>query len=182
MVVACVCVLAVTTARADRDALAPAVTPDPPARRDPPRLAPAAFTPSWDLDGLYVWLGPVGAASHVEGDWDSTFGADLAIVRVRERAALAAIGATAGASLWTARDGGRIWLDAVAGTRIGGRIYGITAGPLLELSDLAHPRVGGSVGVWAFAGVTPFARLGAVDELGAFGEIGVHIALPVWRH
>lgn len=169
-----------TTARADRSTTA--ITPDPPARREPPRLGPATFTPAWNLDGLYVWLGPVGAASHVDGAWDSTFGADLTIVRVRERAALAAIGATAGATLWTARDGGRLWLDVVAGTRLGGRIYGITAGPLVELADLAHPRLGGAVGVWAFAGVTPFARVGAIDELGAFGEIGVHIALPVWRH
>jgi len=158
------------------------VTPDPPARRDPPTLAPATFQPTWDLDGFYLWLGPVGAASHVDGDWDSIFGADLSFVQVRERAALSAIGASVGASMWTARDGGRLWLDVVAGTRLGGRIVGVTVGPLLELADMAHPRVGGSVGIWGFAGITPFARAGVIDELGAFGEIGVHIALPVWRH
>jgi hypothetical protein len=60
-------------------------------------------------------------------------------------------------------------------------MVGGSAGPILELSDFAHPRIGASVGVWAFIGITPFARIGTVRELGTFGEIGVHIALPVWR-
>ncbi len=135
----------------------------------------------WDLDGLYLWLGPTGAASHVDATWDSTFGGDLAVVRIREREALSAIGATVGASLWTARGGGRLWVDALAGTRLGGRIYGVTAGPIVELAELSHPRLGGSLGVWGFFGITPFARVGFVDELGGFAEVGVHIALPVLR-
>jgi hypothetical protein len=32
-----------------------------------------------------------------------------------------------------------------------------------------------------FAGITPFARIGTVRELGMFGEVGIHIALPVFR-
>ena len=48
-------------------------------------------------------------------------------------------------------------------------------------NGLAHPRLGGSVGLWAFIGVTPFVRVGAVEDLGTFAEIGVHIALPVYR-
>jgi hypothetical protein len=156
--------------------------PDPPPRRQAvPTLGPANFAPSWDLDGLYVWLGPSGAASHVDATWDSTFGADAAVVVIREGSRLAAIGGSLGASRWTERRGGRIWLDAVVGTRVLGRMAGVSAGPILELSDLAHPRIGGSVGVWAFVGVTPFARVGTVRELGMFGEIGVHIALPVYR-
>jgi hypothetical protein len=150
-------------------------------REAPPVVRPASFRPSWDLDGLYLWLGPTGAASHVDGQWDSTFGAQLAIVRVREWAALGAIGGAFGASRWTERGGGRLWLDGVAGTRLGGRMVGATAGAILELGDLNHPRVGGSVGLWAFIGVTPFARVGVVQELGTFAEIGVHIALPVIR-
>src|SRR5215212_9460809 len=73
-----------------------------------------------------------------------------------ERMALGVIGGALGASIWTARGGGRIWLDAVAGTRIGGRIYGATLGPIVELSELAHPRAGAALGIWAFVGVTPF--------------------------
>jgi hypothetical protein len=128
-----------------------------------------------------VWLGPTAAASHVAATWDSTFGGDLAVVRVREHELLGAIGGTLGASKWTTRDGGRVWLDALAGTSIFGHMAGVSAGPIVELAELAHPRVGGSVGVWAFAGVTPFVRIGLVEGLGGFGEIGLHVALPAIR-
>lgn len=158
-----------------------AVAPDPVPRARPPAVGPDNFRPSWDLDGVYLWIGPVGAASTVDDDWDSTFGADLAIVRVRERAALSAIGFDAGAALWSERPGGRIWVDALVGTRLGPRIYGVSAGPIVELAELQHPRYGGSVGVWAFFGITPFVRVGTVQELGAFVDVGVHIALPVFR-
>lgn len=156
-------------------------TPDPPQRKTIPRVGPAGFSPTWDLDGVYLWLGPSGAGSHVDGDWDSTFGADAAVVRIRERSLLGTIGGSFGASRWTVRGGGRIWLDALVGTRVFGRMIGLSAGPLVELSELAHPRVGGSIGVWSFLGITPFARLGSVQDLGIFGEVGVHIALPVYR-
>jgi hypothetical protein len=157
-----------------------AVIPDPPARERSPRVGPGNFRPSWDLDGWYVWLGPSGAASHVDGEWDSTFGGHLALVRVRERDRLGAVGAMVAANMWTERGGGRISLDGLAGTRIL-RMVGVSAGPIVELSELAHPRYGGSLGVWAFLGVTPFVRVGAVEDLGAFAEIGVHVALPVYR-
>ena len=159
-----------------------AITPDPPPRTRPPSVGPDRFGPSWDLDGFYLWLGPIGAASMVDSDWDSTFGGDLVLVRIRERQTISAIGIDAGASLWTERDGGRLWVDALVGTRLGSRIYGVSAGPILELSELAHPRIGGSIGVWAFFGITPFARVGVVEELGAFVDVGIHIALPVYRH
>lgn len=159
-----------------------AVAPDPVPRSSRPTVGPDNFRPSWDLDGFYVWLGPVGAASAVDSDVDSTFGGDLAFVRIREREPLAAIGIDAGASLWSERPGGRIWLDAIAGTRLGPRIYGVSAGPILELAELQHARYGGSIGVWAFFGVTPFVRVGVVEELGTFVDVGVHIALPVFRH
>jgi hypothetical protein len=148
----------------------------------PPRRAPATVEthPSWDLDGLYLWLGPSGAASRIDATWDSTIGGDLSVVRVREQDLLGAVGLTIGASRWTERGGGRLWLDAIAGTRIG-RMVGVSAGPILEMSELAHPRFGGSVGAWAFLGVTPFVRVGIVDKLGGFVELGLHIALPVLR-
>lgn len=153
--------------------------PDPPARVNaPPRVLP----PSWDLDGLYLWLGPAGAASWVDGRWDSTIGGDATVIEIRERSPLSAIGGTLGASRWTERGGGRIWLDALAGTRLAGHLVGASLGPLVELSDVAHPRAGASVGIWAFFGVTPYVRAGAVDGLGGFVEIGLHLALPVLRH
>ena len=160
----------------------PAATPvvDPPPAAQPVTVPPATFRPTWDLDGTYLWLGPVGAASHLDARWDSTFGADATLVVVRERAPLGLVGATLGASRWTARGGGRVWVDGLVGTHLG-RMMGVSLGPILELSELAHPRPGASVGVWCFAGITPFARFGAVSNLGMFAEIGIHIALPVLR-
>jgi hypothetical protein len=155
----------------------PTVRPDPPPREVAPVVPAANFRPSWDLDGTYLWIGPLGTATYAEDDWDSTIGGQLAILRIRERRALGAIGGSFGASRWTSGSGYRLWLDAIAGTRLG-KMIGVSAGPLLELSDERHPRVGGSVGVWAFLGVTPYARVGVVDRNGAFAEIGLHIALP----
>jgi hypothetical protein len=157
------------------------VDPDPPPRRAQPAVPAVHAAPSWNLDGLYLWLGPQGAASRIANDWDSTIGADVTVIRVRERDLLGALGLSLGASRWTVRGGGRIWLDGLIGTRLH-RMVGLSAGPLLELSDLSHPRVGGSVGFWAFVGVTPFVRAGMVSDLGGFLEVGVHIALPVIRH
>lgn len=156
-------------------------TPDPPRRKTIPRVGPDGFAPSWNLDGLYLWVGPSGAGSHVDGAWDSTFGADAAVMRIRERDVIGAVGGSFGASKWTVRDGGRIWVEALVGTRVLGRMIGVSAGPLVELSELAHPNVGAAFGLWAFLGITPFARVGTVQDLGVFGEVGVHIALPVLR-
>ncbi|MEO8841624.1 MAG: hypothetical protein ABI591_20600 [Kofleriaceae bacterium] len=142
---------------------------------------PLVFRNSADLDGTYVWLGPSGAASWIDSQWDSTFGIDGSVIRVREHELLSEIGGTVGASHWTVRGGGRIWAEALIGTSILDHPVGVSVGPILELSDVAHPRVGGSVGLWGFVGVTPFARVGTVESLGTFAEIGVHIALPVFR-
>ena len=169
-------------AAADPSRLPPTATkPDPPPRPGTPRVGPGTFRPSWDLDGIYLWLGPTVAAIRIEAAWDSTIGGHAAVLRVREREPLGVIGGAFGATMWTERDGGRLWLDAMIGTRLAGRMVGASVGPILELGDLAHPRIGGSVGVWTFIGVTPFARIGVVSELGAFGELGIHMALPVLR-
>ena len=159
-----------------------AINPDPPPPRQTVSVGRSQFRPSWDRDGVYLWLGPVGTASVVDSDWDSTFGGDLAIVRGRERHSLAAIGFDLGATTWTARGGGRIWLDALVGTMVSTRVVGLSLGPLVELHDLQHPRYGGSLGLWTYFGIAPFARVGVVDELGVFVDIGIHIALPVYRH
>ena len=158
-----------------------AIPPDVPARPGPATV-PAAPPPAvGNLDGTYLWLGPTGAGSWIDGRWDSTFGGIGAVVRVREHEPLAAIGGSLGASRWTERGGGRVWLDALAGTELAGHMVGVSAGPILELSDTAHPRAGGSVGIWGFAGITPFARAGVVEGLGGFAEIGVDLMLPVLR-
>ncbi len=171
-----------STSVADPLALGPTgVAPDVPPRTTTPVVAAQPLPPSWDLDGLYLWLGPTGAASFEGSQWDSTFGGDATVIRVREHELLGAAGATLGAARWTERGGGRIWLDGLLGTPLLGHMAGLSAGPFVELSDIHHPRVGGSVGVWAFLGVTPYARVGAVEGLGTFAEIGLHIALPVIR-
>lgn len=169
-----------TSTSRSRDGLQP-VVPDGPARRGPVVVPPANLPSPSNLDGVYLWLGPVGAASYVDHAWDSTFGGDLALVVVRENEPLAALGVTVGASRWTERGGGRVWVDGLVGTHLLGEMIGASLGPLVELSDLAHPRVGGSLGLWGFAGITPFARLGAVSGLGMFAELGIHIDLPVLR-
>lgn len=157
------------------------VVPDVPPRSQPV-VVPAPSLPSTaNLDGFYVWLGPVGAASHVAGQWDSTFGAEAAVVVVHEDAPIGTAGITAGASRWSERGGGRVWVDGLVGTHIFGHMLGASLGPIVELADLAHPRFGGSVGVWGFAGITPFARVGSVQDLGMFAEVGIHIALPAIR-
>jgi hypothetical protein len=167
-------------AHADPAAAGPtSIDPDPPART--PAIAPPHLPLSADLDGLYVWLGPSGAASRIGAEWDSTVGGDLSVIRVREHEPVGAIGASFGAQRWTVRGGGRLWLDGVIGTNLG-RMIGLSAGPILELNELAHPRFGGSVGAWGFVGVAPYVRVGAVQDLGGFVELGLHIALPVLRH
>ena len=142
----CACFLGVTPiARAD---VQTATIPDAPPRdpKTPPHV-PAAHPPSTDdLDGFYIWLGPMGAASHIAMTWDSTIGASLSVMRVREGDMVSAIGGSFGASKWTERDGGRIWVDGLAATRVLGWMVGVTAGPMIELAELHHPRLGGSVG------------------------------------
>lgn len=151
-----------------------------------PRFATPVARPMWDLDGTYLWLGPVGAATWTaaprersESAWDSAFGADLAVVRVREHAPLGVIGGSAGASR-SARHGGRLWLDAVIGTALAGHMVGASAGPIVALSDDRHPQFGGSIRIWGYAGIAPYARFGVVGS-SAFMEIGIHFPLPVLR-
>jgi hypothetical protein len=169
-------------AGADPTGFVPTQTsPDPPVR--PPPGPPPVLRPTWDLDGLYLWLGPVGAVGREAAVWDSTFGGDLSLVRIRERETLAAVGVTLGASKWTTHDGGRIWLDGLVGSEpVGNVVIGLSAGALLELDQLSAPRIGGSVGLWAYDAIAPYARVGYIDGLGGFVEFGLHIPLPVYRH
>jgi hypothetical protein len=158
----------------------------PAARADdgePPVQHPRALPSTADLDDDYLWLGPIGAAVEIEGVWDSAFGAEIAVVRVRERRGLTAAGLALGATRYSKRDGGRIWFEGLAGTRRlpGHALLGVTAGPAVELGTLEHPRMGFTGSVWAFVGVTPYVRAGWFVEAGSFVELGLTIALPVLR-
>ena len=156
--------------------------PDPPLRRTPPAVPPGNLHSVADLDGLYLWLGPAISAGYLANSWDSLIGADVSILRVREHRPVGAIGASFGAARWTARGGGRTWLEAIVGTRLADRtMVGLSAGGVLELSDIEHPRPGAMIGAWAFLGVTPYVRVGTVADEGAVVELGIHIALPVLR-
>ena len=175
-------VLPVRIGQADPAVFVPTATaPDVPARTAPPAVGAGHLPPSWDLDGTYLWLGPVGAAGHLAGQWDSAFGVDASVVRVREHERLGAIGGSFGAARWTSHDGGRLWLDLLVGTPIAGHMVGVSAGPLVELNATHHAQVGGAVGVWGFAWITPYAKVGTAGDLGAFVELGIHVALPVIR-
>jgi hypothetical protein len=151
------------------------------ARAEPAAGRPALRAAS-DLDGVHVWLGAVGAATHVEDDWDSAWGGTIAILRIRERAPLGAAGIWLGGAHYAMRDGGRVWLDGVAGTRrLGGRMLGVSTGPVLELGDLRHPRLGAQTSIWCFAGVVPYARLGVLGSSGPFVELGISLSVPAIR-
>ncbi len=157
---------------------APAAAGDgePPVQREP---APRSTA---DLDGHYLMLGPVGGAVRIEEAWDSAFGVSLTWLAVAEQRPVAAWGIGAGGARYAERDGGRVWLEGVAGTRrLGGWLVGASAGAVVELSELQHPRAGITGAVWAFLGVTPFVRAGFVDEAGGFVEIGASLPLPAWR-
>lgn len=166
-----------------RPATAPAVRPDP---WQPPPPQPT-FRPSWDLDGTYVWLGPLAAATWSasmdsrsdRAAWDSAFGAELSIVRVRERQPVGELGGSVGATRSTQR-GGRVWADAILGTAVRGLRIGASAGPFIQFSDESRPQLGASIRIWGYAGIAPYARLGFAESA-SFVELGVHIPLPVFR-
>ena len=131
---------------------------------------------------MQLWIGPTGAATRVDGGLESTWGGGVQLVRVREGASLAVAGASLGAAHYASRDAGRLWLDGVVGTRrLGGWMLGLAAGPALELDDRRHPRLGGAVAVWGFAGITPVVRVGVLNDTGAFVEIGASLGLPALR-
>ncbi|MBL8627244.1 MAG: hypothetical protein JNK64_38490 [Myxococcales bacterium] len=141
-----------------------------------------ATRPVSDLDGIQLWIGPAGAARTSAAGWESTWGGGIQVLRIREHRALAAVGGWLGASHDASTDGGRVWLDAVAGTRrLGGWMLGVAAGPTVALAGDHHPRLGGAVAIWGFLGVVPVVRVGVLDEAGAFVEVGASLSLPAIR-
>jgi hypothetical protein len=150
----------------------------------PPPQPPRTLPYTGNLDADYVILGPVGAAIQIEGAWDSAFGGEIGWLRLRERRGLALVGGAIGAVRYAERDGGRIWGEALVGTRRlpGGLLVGISAGPAVELGTVQHPRAGATGAAWIFAGVVPYLRGGVIDEAGAWIELGLALELPVWRY
>ena len=144
--------------------------------------APAPLRAASDLDGLYLWVGPTGAATRIEGGWDSIFGGGVQVLRVREGAWLGAVGAWIGGGHYAERDGGRVWVEGVVGTRrLLGQMIGVSVGPVVELGDLRHPRVGVQGSIWCFAGVVPYAKAGVLEASGSYVELGLSLSLPALR-
>jgi len=145
-----------------------------------PTSAPVASEAN--LDGIYLALGPVGAASHGEDGWIGTFGAEVLLVRVHERSPLAATGLGLGAVRYSEQQRGRLWADLTAATRRPfGVAVGLGAGPVVEVDEIRHPRWGFQGSLWLYAGIVPFLRAGAVSGTGRFLELGVRIPLPAVR-
>ena len=143
----------------------------------PPRLRSTA-----DLDGMYAWLGPSGAAARIDGGWYSSWGGGVQLVRIRERAALGVVGAWLSGIHYAGRDGGRVALEGVVGTRrLLGPMVGVGLGPVVELGLRHHPWPGAQVSAWLFAGISPYVRVGVVSGAGAYVEAGVQVSLPARR-
>lgn len=150
---------------------------------EPPPQPPRALPDTSNLDGNYLWLGPTASAIDIAGEWDASFGGEIAAVRVREHRPLAVTGLALGATRYSKRDGGRLWLEGLAGTRkVPGRLLlGVSAGPAVELSRLEHVRLGVTGSLWSFFGPTVYVRGGWFAEAGGYVEVGLAIELPVLR-
>lgn len=134
------------------------------------------------LDGWVLWLGPTLAWQWRKDDGDSLVGVELALTRIRQRCGVALWGASVGAARFAERDAGRIWAVAALGTRRPfGVMIGATAGPVVELAELARPKVGGVVGAWVALGVVPYARVALLADGTASAELGLELALPLRR-
>jgi len=151
------------------------------ARAEPPSPRPELASTA-NLDGLYLALGPLGGASVTADGWVGTFGAEVLLVRVRERRPLAALGVVAGAVRFSELERGRLWLDLLAGSRWPlGVAIGVQAGGLLEVDEINRPRAGLQGSLWVYGGIVPYLRVGTVQESGPFFELGVGLPLPVLR-
>lgn len=129
-----------------------------------------------------LWLGPTLAWQWREGGGDSLVGAQLAITEVRQGCAVALWGAGVGAARFAERDAGRVWAVAALGTRRPlGVMVGATAGPVVELAELARPKIGGAMSAWVALGVVPYARVAVLGDGTASAELGLELALPLRR-
>lgn len=146
-----------------------------------PAPAPATTTPPFralgDLDGTYLWLGPIGSIALDRDGGDSAFGGVAAVTVVREARRVAVRGVAFTAVRRADADRGQLALEAVAGL---GSHLGISLGPMLDVAALAHPAVGATVGVWSMLGPTLTARAGWTGD-GWTLTAGLAILLPARR-
>jgi hypothetical protein len=137
---------------------------------------------SADLDGGYVWLGLTGAATHDRGAWDSVFGLEAAVVRVRERARFGVLGIGLAGGRLARDERWRVSLDGVVGTRLGGRATaGLALGPTVDLARFRHPELGASAMAWLFVGITPYIRVGVLVDGTTYIDLGAQLGLPIAR-
>ena len=122
-----------------------------------PAPAPPPGPSTADLDGTYVHLGPALGAVRAGGSWDTVVGAGLSVLRVREDALAAIVGGRVTGAR-RSEGGGRVTAEAVLGTRAPGLPVGLAAGPLVDLGDLHHPRLGGSARFGATRGLCRTSR------------------------
>lgn len=130
----------------------------------------------------FVAVAAIGSAVRAEGVWDGAWGGEVGVGAMRDGPVLSAWAASVGLVGFTARSGGRLWGEVTVGTRWPtGYLVGIGAGPAVELDRIRRPRWGGQATVWVFAGVVPYARVGALDPGGVFVDVGLRIAFPAVR-
>lgn len=134
------------------------------------------------LDGTYVALGPAGGATFQGGEWDSIFGGELVLARVDEGRALSAFGVALGGGRFGVGGRGRLWADVLVATnRLPFVTLGLAGGVIAEVGEVGHNRWGGAGTLFAYAGVMPYVRVGAVARSGRFVELGLRIPLPALR-
>ena len=149
---------------------------------EPRAAAAGAAAARGGLDGSYLLLGPVAGMVRANGSWESGFGGALSLVRVRERRSLAALGLGIGALRLARGDRGLLWADFQVGSRrLAGLLMGFTAGVSADVGELISMRLAGHAGVWVFAGVVPYARIGVMQKSGTYVDFGIRVALPTFR-
>jgi hypothetical protein len=149
-----------------------------PAAADP--AAPEELPSAADLDGWYLTIGPIGAATHVGDGWWSAAGGELSVVHLGEAAFPAVAGACVGGVSYGGRPGGRLWLEAEAGmARPLPFGLGLAAGLAVEVDRTLPTRLGAQATLWAGAGFVPYVRVGFLDVTGKFAEAGIMLKVPV---
>jgi hypothetical protein len=143
-----------------------------------PRASRAELPSPADLDGWYITIGPVAAATRVAGSWWSAVGLEASVVRVAEASLPAAFGVATGGVSYAGRAGGRLWLEAELA--VGPPVpAGLGVGVVAEVDPVAPPRPGAEATLWVYAGLVPYVRVGTVETTGAFLEAGVMVKLPI---
>ena len=133
-----------------------------------------------DLDGWYLTLGPVAAATHVEGRWISAVGGEISIAHLAETRIPAVLGICGGGVSYGSLPGGRLWLEAEVGLeRPLPFALGLAVGATAQVDRTDPPRLGIQATLWAVGGVVPYVRVGTVEVNGAYVEAGVMLKVPV---